>query len=288
MFGMIGIVLTFAMVFGGYILAGGKLGVILHSLPFELMMIGGAAVGSFLLSNDTTVIRKALGGIGRSLKGPKWHESDLRDVLCLLFQLLRIARASPVELEEHIENPQASPVFQAYPRILADGDAVALIADTLRSASLNYDDPYQVEEMLSQRIGLLNEEAMHAPHALQNMADALPALGIVAAVLGVIKTMSAINQPPEVLGKMIGGALVGTFLGVFLAYALVAPFAQRLMAVLKQDQAFYDVIKSVLIAGLHQHATNLCVEVGRQSAPDHVRPSFGDLENALRELKRAS
>lgn len=288
MFGMIGIVLTFAMVFGGYVLAGGKLGVIMHSLPYELMMIGGAAIGSFLLSNDTGVIKHALGGIGRSLKGPKWQESDLQDVLCLMFQLLRIARASPVELEAHIEEPANSAIFQAYPRILADEQAVALISDTLRSASLNYDDPYQVEEMLSQRIGLMNEEAMHAPHALQNMADALPALGIVAAVLGVIKTMSSIDQPPEVLGKMIGGALVGTFLGVFLAYALVAPFAQRLQAVMKQDQSFYDVIKSVLVAGLHQHATNLCVEVGRQSAPEHVRPSFGNLENALRELKRAS
>ena len=120
------------------------------------------------------------------------------------------------------------------------------------------------------------------------MADALPALGIVAAVLGVIKTMSAIDQPPEVLGGMIGGALVGTFLGVFLAYALVAPFAQRLQAVVKQDQAFYDVIKSVLVAGLHQHATNLCVEVGRQTVPDHVRPSFNTLEAALRDLKKAA
>lgn len=288
MFGMIGIVVTFAMVFGGYILAGGKLGVILHSLPYELMMIGGAAIGSFLLSNETAVIKQALSGIGRSLKGSRWHEADMQDVLCLLFQLLRIGRANPVELEEHIENPSDSAIFRAYPRILADENAVTLICDTLRSASLNYDDPYQVEEMLSQRIGLMNEEAMHAPHALQNMADALPALGIVAAVLGVIKTMSAIDQPPEVLGKMIGGALVGTFLGVFLAYALVAPFAQRLGAVMKQDQAFYDVIKSVLVAGLHQHATNLCVEVGRQSAPEHVRPSFTALENALRELKRAA
>jgi chemotaxis protein MotA len=288
MFGMIGIVLTFAMVFGGYILAGGKLEVILHSLPFELMMIGGAAIGSFLLSNDTAVIKQALSGIGRSLKGPRWHESDLQDVLCLLFQLLRMARGSPVDLEQHIENPESSAIFQAYPRILAEHHAVTLITDALRSASLNYDDPYQVEEMLSQRIGLMNEETMHAPHALQNMADALPALGIVAAVLGVIKTMSAIDQPPEVLGKMIGGALVGTFLGVFLAYALVAPFAQRLSAVMRHDQSFYDVIKSVLVAGLHQHATNLCVEVGRQTAPEHVRPSFGQLETALRELKRVS
>jgi len=288
MFGILGIILTFAMVFGGYILAGGKLAVILHSLPYEMMMIGGAALGSFLLANESAVIKNALRGLLRSLKGPKWRESDMQDVLCLLFQLLRVARASPVELESHVEDPENSPIFQAFPRILQDHQAVSLIADTLRSASLNYDDPYQVEEMLSQRISLINGEAMHAPHALQNMADALPALGIVAAVLGVIKTMSSIDQPPEVLGKMIGGALVGTFLGVFLAYALVAPFAQRLQAITRQDMAFYDVIKSVLIAGLHQHATNLCVEVGRQATPEHVRPSFGDLENALRDLKRAS
>jgi len=288
MFGILGIVLTFAMVFGGYILAGGKLAVILHSLPYEMMIIGGAALGSFLLANESAVIKNALRGLLRSLKGPKWRESDMQDVLCLLFQLLRVARASPVELESHVEDPENSPIFQAFPRILQDHQAVSLIADTLRSASLNYDDPYQVEEMLSQRLNLINGEAMHAPHALQNMADALPALGIVAAVLGVIKTMSSIDQPPEVLGKMIGGALVGTFLGVFLAYALVAPFAQRLLSVMRQDMAFYDVIKSVLVAGLHQHATNLCVEVGRQATPEHVRPSFGDLENALRDLKRAS
>ena len=129
---------------------------------------------------------------------------------------------------------------------------------------------------------------MHGPHALQSTADALPALGIVASVLGVIKTMGSINEPPEVLGQMIGGALVGTFLGVFLAYGFVAPLAVRLGAVIKQDLGFYDVIKSVLIAGLHQHATNLCVEVGRQAVPDHVRPSFDELETALRELKKAA
>lgn len=288
MFGLIGIVLTFAMVFGGYVLAGGKMGVITHSLPFEMMMIGGAAIGSFLLSNDGAVIKHTVPGILRAFKGPRWHEADNTQVLCLLFQLLKMARANPVELEEHVENPQASVIFQAYPEILADGNAVALITDTLRSASLNYDDPYQVEDMLTRRINLMKEEAMHVPHALQNMADALPALGIVAAVLGVIKTMAAIDQPPAVLGGMIGGALVGTFLGVFLAYGLVAPLAQRLGSVTRQDLAFYDVIKSVLIAGLHQHATNLCVEVGRQSAPEHVRPSFVEVENALRDMKKAA
>ena len=288
MFGAIGIVLTVVMVFGGFILAGGHIEVILHSLPHEMMIIGGAAIGSFVLGNDSGTLKHSVGGLLRAFKGPRWTEADHQDVLCLLYQLLRLARSSPVELEEHIERPHESAIFAAYPKILADEEAVTLMTDTLRSASLNYDDPYQVEEMLSRRIASMRNEGMHVPHALQNMADALPALGIVAAVLGVIKTMASIDQPPEVLGRMIGGALVGTFLGVFLAYGFVAPLAQRLGAVMRQDESFYDVIKSVLVAGLHQHATNLCVEVGRQASPDPLRPSFVSVETALREIKRAS
>ena len=288
MFGFVGIFLTIVMVFGGYLLAGGKMGVILHSLPFEMMMIMGAAVGAYLLGNDSHTLKATLGGLIRAFKGPKWNAQDHQDVLCLMFQLLKIAKENPVALEQHIENPGESPIFTAYPKLAADHHVVSLIADTLRSASLNYDDPYQVEDMLSRRIAVLKEEEMHVPHALQNMADALPALGIVAAVLGVIKTMSSIDQPPSVLGKMIGGALVGTFLGVFLSYGFVAPLANRLGAVVKQDLGFYEVVKSVLVAGLHQHATTLCVEVGRQTVPEHVRPSFDTLEGALRELKKAA
>lgn len=288
MFGFIGIAVTMVMVFGGYLLAGGKMGVILHALPFEMMMIAGAAVGAYLLSNDSHVLKATVGGLVRAFKGSRWNAQDHQDVLCLLYQLLRMARENPVALEQHIEKPAESPIFSAYPRILADSHVVALIADTLRSASLNYDDPYQVEDMLARRIAAMREEDMHVPHALQSVADALPALGIVAAVLGVIKTMSSIDQPPEVLGKMIGGALVGTFLGVFLSYGFVAPLASRLGAVVKQDMNFYEVIKSVLVAGLHQHATNLCVEVGRQTVPEHARPSFDGLEIALRELRKAA
>lgn len=288
MFGIIGIVVTTLMVFGGYLLAGGHMDVILHALPFELMMIMGAAAGSYMLSNDTHTLKATVGGLVRAFKGPKWTPQDNQDVLCLLYQLMRIARDNPVELEQHIEDPAGSGIFSLYPRLQGDHNITLLICDTLRSASLNYDDPYQVEDMLTRRITGLSEEEMHVPHALQSMADALPALGIVAAVLGVIKTMSAIDQPPAVLGKLIGGALVGTFLGVFLAYGFVGPLASRLGDVIKQDLMFYDVIKSVLIASLHQHATNLCVEVGRQSVPEHSRPSFDTLEAALRELKKAA
>ncbi|MFY8147065.1 MAG: flagellar motor stator protein MotA [Rhodobacter sp.] len=286
MIGAIGILVIFIMVFGGYMLAGGKMGIILKALPFEMIMIGGAAVGAFLLSNDTASIKGTLRDLGKVFKGPRWQTSDYRDLLCLLFELIRIAKSNPVALEEHIEQPESSSVFGRYPRIQADHDAVDLICDTLRAASMNYDDPHQVEEVLDKRMETQMHHALHSSHALQTVADGLPALGIVAAVLGVIKTMGSIDQPPEILGKMIGGALVGTFLGVFLAYGLVGPFSVRVKSVVEADAHFYQLIREVLVANLHNHPANICIEVGRQNTPHDVRPSFGDLEEALRALKK--
>lgn len=287
MIGIAGIAIVFVMVFGGYVIAGGKLGIILHAAPFEMMMIAGAAIGAFIISNDMHGVKHTLKDVGKVFKGPRWKPQDYQDLLCLMFQLIRIARQSPAELDQHIEDPGASPIFAAYPRILADGEAVALICDTLRSASMNYDDPHQVEEVLSKRIEKHYAEAQHSAHALQTMADGLPALGIVAAVLGVIKTMASIDQPPEILGKMIGGALVGTFLGVFLAYGLVGPFASKVKAVIDEDQHFYALIREVMVAALHQHAPNICVEVGRQNAPSGVRPSYNALEEALKASRQS-
>lgn len=286
MFGIIGIGVIFAMVFGGYLLAGGKLGIILKALPFEMMMIGGAAIGAFLISNDMSVVKHTAKDIAKVFKGPQWKPGDYRDLLCLLFELIRLSRSNPVGLEEHVENPSNSSIFGRYPKIQKDHEAVDLICDTFRAASMNYDDPHQVEEVLDKRMEANQHHAMHSSHALQSMADALPALGIVAAVLGVIKTMGSIDQPPEILGKMIGGALVGTFLGVFLAYGIVGPFASRLKAVADDDGHFYQLIREVLIANLHNHPANICIEVGRQNTPHNLRPSFGDLEEALRGLKQ--
>ncbi len=285
MLGIAGIGVIFVMVFGGYVAAGGKLGIILHALPFELAMIAGAAIGAFLIGNDTGTIRATLRDVGKVFRGPRWKPADYRDLLCLLFELIRIARSNPVALEEHIEEPGKSPLFARYPRISADHETVDLICDTLRAAAMNYDDPHQVEEVLDKRMEANRAHALHTAHALQTMADALPALGIVAAVLGVIKTMGAIDQPPEILGKMIGGALVGTFLGVFLAYGIVGPFATRLRSIAEDDGHFHQLVREVLVANLHRHPANLCIEVGRQNTPHHVRPSFGEIETALRTLK---
>lgn len=286
MFGFVGIAIIFIMVFGGYLLAGGKLAIILKSLPFEFMMIGGAAIGAFLISNDISVVKHTLKDIGKVFKGPHWKRQDYQDLLCLLFEIIRVAKSNPLALEEHVENSKESNIFNKYPKIAADHEAIELICDTFRSASMNYDDPHQVEEVLDKRMSATQHHALHSSHALQSMADALPALGIVAAVLGVIKTMGSIDQPPAVLGKMIGGALVGTFLGVFLAYGLVGPFANRVRAIVEEDNHFYQLIREVLIANLHGHPPNICIEVGRQNTPHHVRPVFNELEDELGNLKR--
>ncbi len=285
---IIGIILTLVCVFGGYILAGGKLEIILHSLPYEMMIIGGAAVGAFASGNDFATIKHTMGDVGAVFKGAKWKKSDYADLLCLMHELVRISRESPVEIEAHIENPTDSSLFQQYPRILKNKAFVELICDTIRSMIMNFDDVYQVEELLDKQLDGMKEESLHGSHALQNMADALPALGIVAAVLGVIKTMASIDKPPEVLGQMIGGALVGTFLGVFLAYSLVGPFANKVKSIREQEHYFYALIREVLVSSLHQNPTNICIEVARRNAPKHQRPSFTEIEESLKALKKAA
>jgi len=286
MIGVIGIVVVFVMVFGGYMASGGKFGIILYALPFEITMIGGAAVGAFLIANDGASIKQTLRDFAKVFRGPHWKPADYRDLLCLLFELIRLARQNPVALEAHIEQPDDSDIFGRYTRIQADHEAVDLICDTLRSITLSYDDPHQVEEVLDKRMDATLHHALHPSHAMQTVADGLPALGIVAAVLGVIKTMASIAEPPDVLGGMIGGALVGTFLGVFLSYGFVGPFAVRMRQVVEDDGHFYRLIREVLVANLHNHPANMCIEVGRQNAPHAVRPSFGELEESIRSLRK--
>jgi len=284
MISVIGIIVVIGMVFGGYLAAGGHLEIILKALPFELMIIGGAAVGAFVIGNEPAVIRHTLGDLARVFRGPGWKKDDYQDLLGLIFALIKIARRDPVAIELHIEQPGESPIFQAYPRILADKAAVDMICDTIRMSMMNYDDPHQLEDLLEKQLEGRLHHNLHGAHALQTVADGLPALGIVAAVLGVIKTMSSIDQPPEVLGKMIGGALVGTFLGVFLAYGLVGPFANKVKSVVEADHKFYELIRDTLVANLHRHSPQICVEVGRQNLPAALRPSFDQLDESLKSV----
>ena len=285
---ILGLVVTIGMVFGGYLLAGGHMEIIMHALPFEGMMIGGAAIGAFLASNDFNTIKHTGGDLMAAITGPKWKKTDYQDLLCLMHELLNTLKANPVDIEAHIEAPHESAIFTKYPKILKDHDAIDMICDTLRSMIMNFDNVHQVEELLEKSLDSLLEEKLHGSHALQNMADALPALGIVAAVLGVIKTMASIDKPPEILGGMIGGALVGTFLGVFLAYGVVGPFAEKVKHTRKEEHNFYSMIGEVLVSNLHRNPVNICVEVARRHAPARVRPSFDEMDQAIRSLKQAA
>ncbi len=285
---ILGLVVTMGMVFGGYILAGGKMSIILKSLPFEMMMIGGAATGAFLASNDFATIKHTGGDVVAAFAGPKWKKKDYQDLLCMMHELLSVLKENPVDIEAHIESPSESEIFQRYPKILKDHEAIEMICDTIRSMIMNFDNVHQVEELLEKHLESLLEERLHGAHALQNMADALPALGIVAAVLGVIKTMASIDKPPEVLGGMIGGALVGTFLGVFLAYGVVGPFASKVGHTRKEEHFFYSMIGEMLVSSLHKNPVNICLEVARRHAPARVRPSFDEVEEAVKGLRQAA
>jgi chemotaxis protein MotA len=285
MFQVIGIILLFGLVFGSYLISGGNLEVILHAAPHELMAIGGAGIAALLISNSLGTIKAVGGGFGKIFSGPKWKASDYRDLLSLLFLLTKTMKSKGViALESHIEKPHDSTIFSRFPRIMKDHFAVDFICDTLRMMTMNLEDPHQVEDAMEKQLEKHHHEALEPAHALQSMADALPALGIVAAVLGVIKTMGSITEPPAVLGAMIGSALVGTFMGVFLAYGLVGPFAARLQAVINEESSFYKIIQSVLVAHLHGNAAQISVEIGRGNVPSAAQPSFLELEESLSNM----
>jgi chemotaxis protein MotA len=285
MLGIIGIVVVFAMVFGSYVMAGGKFGIILHAAPHEFMAIGGAALGAFLIANKGNVAKAALKDFGKSFKGPKWKKQDYQDILALLFSILKLVRTKGmVALEQHIENPEQSAIFQQYPKILHDHFAVDFICDTLRMITMNFEDPHQLEDMMEKQLEKHHHELLAPAHSIQAMADGIPALGIVAAVLGVIKTMASISEPVEILGGMIGGALVGTFLGVFLAYGLVGPIASKLNQMYDQDHTFYMIIKAVLVSHLQGNAPQVSVEIGRGNIPTIYQPKFSEMEQLLSNL----
>jgi len=285
MFAIIGIVLVFAMVFGGYMLAGGKFGVIVKAAPFELMMIGGAAIGAFLISNGPEVLKGTIGDLARVFSGPKWKKDDYRDLLTLMFMIVKLLKTRGVlVLEPHVEKPYESTLFSKFPKIQHDHFALDFIADTLRMMTMSMDDPFQVEECMQRQLKKHHSEVHARAAALQTMADGMPALGIVAAVLGVIKTMSAIDQPVAILGGMIGGALVGTFLGVFLAYGFVGPMAARLNQTYEQDHQFYLIIRDCLVAYLQGHSAPIAVEVARGNVPSSMQPSFHEMDEHLNSL----
>ena len=285
MFFFIGMAVIFGAVFGGYIIAGGKMAPIIKAAPFEFIIIGGAAVGASLVSNSFPVFKAAMGGISKCISGPKWKQADYLGLMVRIGKLQNVMKKEGVvALEAHVENPDSSPIFGEFPQLMKDHGIVQMICDPLRLMVISQGnlDPDAVEDMLKTAIKVHHHEAMLAPAALAGIAGGLPALGIVACVLGVVKTMGAIDQPPPVLGGLIGSALVGTLMGVFLAYGMFEPFSMRLGQIINEDAQMYDVIKMMIVSNLKGHAQPVIIEAARACISHHNQPSFSEVFDSLR------
>lgn len=284
----VGFIIILGCVFGSFLMSGGKLEIILEALPHEMMAIMGAAIGAFIVSNSLPTVKNSGKGLVRAFKASRWKDSDYRDLLTLLFALLTtFKKGGATAIEPHLDTPSESKLFAPYPRLLADHHLIEFICDYLRMMTVNFEDPNQLSEAMENDIDKHHHEELLPQQALQTMADGLPAIGIVAAVLGVIKTMGSINEPTEVLGAMIGGALVGTFLGVLLAYCLVGPLASKLLQTVDADAKPYFIAKAAIVAHAQGAPTQVAIEIARRMTPSSSAPTFQQLEVALDEAKDA-
>jgi chemotaxis protein MotA len=284
-YAVIGIVILLVMVFGGFALTGGALGPVMEAIPHEMLIIGGAALGALVTGNSLHGLKAIGGSFSKIFKGPKHTKQDHIDAIVLCTRLMKLLRSEgPVALESHVTEPQNSAVFAEYPRLLANHALIALICDTLTLIVVSSGtlEVHAVEEVMDNAMKTHFHELHEPQHALTGLADALPALGIVAAVLGVVKTMGSIDKPPAILGGMIGSALVGTFLGVLLAYGMVSPLAGRLKQVLEADEMIFHAVKQVVIASLHGWPQPLVVESARSGLGHDFRPGLTELLDSLR------
>jgi chemotaxis protein MotA len=282
---VIGLVVLFVMVFGGFALTGGNLAVVMEALPHEMLIIGGAAAGATLISTDIKGIKAIGGAFGAIVKGPRYKRADYSAAIFLTTRLMKMLKTDgAVAVEPHIEDPATSSIFATYPQFLADPVFIHLITDSIRLlvVSTGGISAHAVENVIDTAIETHHSHAFKPVEALTTLSDALPALGIVAAVLGVVKTMGSIDKPPSVLGGMIGSALVGTFLGVLLSYGIVGPCAARLRQVLEMDSEIYQVVRRVIVASLKGAPQPMVIESARTAIQPANQPSFTEVFDGLR------
>ena len=283
MFVIIGSLFVIACVFGGYAAAGGHL--IALWQPFEVVIIVGAAIGAFIISNTMTVIKKACLLPVLLLKGSPYNKQSYIELLSLLFTVFKTAKTKGMlALESHVENPTESDIFAQFEGVRQDHHVLEFLCDYLRLFTLGTENPHELEDLIDKELEIHHEEDETVAASVQTMADGLPALGIVAAVLGVIHTMALIAEPPEILGKSIGAALAGTFLGVFLAYGFVGPTAGAVRSIQAKNHKYFECIKAGLIAYAQGYAPQVAIEFARKAAPSDVRPTFYEVEEAVANL----
>lgn len=280
---LIGYLIAFGCVFGVYALHGGNMAVLAKALPFEMATIGGAAVGAFIVSNQPKVLKATMAAIPAALKGSKHTKARFMGLLALLYDLLQKARKEGLmAIEMDVEEPENSEIFQKYPDLLADQALVEFITDYLRMMVSGNLNSHEIESLMENEIEAHHGEGHRVVVALQRLAGALPAFGIVAAVLGVVNTMGSVGQPPSVLGGMIASALVGTFLGILLAYALVEPLAGLIEQRHQDGSKEFECIKCTLIASMQGYNPPTAIEFGRKVLYSTERPGFLELEEHVK------
>lgn len=280
MFAIIGIIVVFGCVVAGYLMEHGNIRVLIQ--PAELVIIGGAAVGTVLVANPLHIIKKILGGIGGVFGSSKFGKQTYVDALRMMYELLNKARKDGLmALENDVEDPEKSPVFSKNPAFLKNHHVRDFVCDSLRMAITGV-DAFDLDQMLDLDLEVHHHDAAEPTSALSTMADSLPGLGIVAAVLGVVITMGALGGPPEEIGHKVAAALVGTFLGILLCYGLIGPIASNMAKAADEEHAFLYVMRVLMVSFLKGTAPIMAVEVARRAVPGHVRPSFKELEQACR------
>jgi len=287
MFAIIGILVVFGAVIGGYLMEHGNLKVLVQ--PAELVTIGGAAIGTVLVANPIHILKKIVGGLTGALTGSKFNKQKYLESLKMMYDLLSKARKDGiVALEADIENPEKSQVFSKYPAFLKDHHVRDFVCDTLRMCVSGGVEPFDLDQMMELDMETHHHGAALPVAALSSMADALPGLGIVAAVLGIVITMGALGGPPEEIGHKVAAALVGTFLGILLCYGLVGPLAANMAKVADDENSYYYVLRVLITAFAKGAPPIMAVEVARRAVPGHVRPSFKDVEKTCRSNSAAA
>jgi len=281
MFVIIGILVVFGAVVAGYLMEHGNIKVLLQ--PAELIIIGGAAIGTVLIANPLHILKSIAGGVAGAFGGTKFSEAKYLETLKMMFELFSRARKEGLmALETDSDAPDKSPVFSKYPKFLKEHHALNFVCDTIRMAASGGVEPFDIDQMMELDMDVHHQGALLPTTALATMADSLPGLGIVAAVLGVVITMGALGGPPEEIGHKVAAALVGTFLGILLCYGLVGPIASTMTKAVDEEHAYYYVMRVIIVSFMKGAPPSVAVEYGRRAIPSHVRPSFQVAEKTIK------
>jgi len=282
---IIGAITAIACTLGGFVGAGGHLSVLADAAPLEIVIMGGTAAGGFIIANPKPIKQGAGRAMKLLFKKPKFTKESYIELLCVMYQMFKLAKTKGMlALESHVENPEDSSIFQEFPGFLENHHAVEFFCDYLRMFTLGADKPYEIEALMDEELEVHHEEQAAIVQSITNIADGMPAIGIVAAVLGVIHTMGAITEPPEILGKLIGGALVGTFMGVWTAYGFIGPIGGYIKNTFDAESKYMKCMKVGMLAHLQGFAPAISVEYARKTLLSDVRPTFLEVEEATQAL----